>query len=355
MDKDDLINKIAFEISKFVPNNTVEIQNILITNLFNYDIVKKETEIVEYAGSKNEIFLKKFLIAKSVEGCTKRTLEGYKKTIWRTICDIGKPADEVTSDDIKYYLAIKQTRDNASLSYCDTILRYLRSFYNFLMLEELIAKNPTAKIQKIKCDKKKKSAFTEMEVELIRSACRNAREKMIIEVLISTACRITEFSQIKISDIEENGRLLIFGKGNKERYVYLNARAQLAVKEYLAERKDKNPYLNPGLCATYQCESKSAFFKVKKDWYKYPEFIAEKNHATRNAIASIVRCIGRRAGVQECHPHKFRRTCATFALRRGMPIEQVSKMLGHEELNTTQMYLDLTEKDLELSHQKYVV
>lgn len=354
MEKDDLINKITFEISKFAPDNTAEIQNILITNLFNYDIVNKETELVEYNGSKNEIFLKKFLIAKSVAGCTKKTLESYKNTIWKTICEIGKPVDEVTIDDIKYYLAIKQTRDNVTLSYCDTILRYLRSFFNFLTIEELIAKNPTAKIQKIKCDKKKKSAFTEMEVELIRSACRNAREKMIIEVLISTACRITEFSQIKISDIEENGRLLIFGKGNKERYVYLNARAQLAVKEYLSERKDKNPYLNPGTCVTFN-DKGNQLLRKKESWYKYPELISENEHAAKDTLAAIVRGIGRRACVQECHPHKFRRTCATFALRRGMPIEQVSKMLGHEELNTTQMYLDLTEKDLELSHHKYVV
>ncbi len=363
MEKNDVINKIVFEISKRYEGSENVVMNILVKELYLYDIVRKETAIVEYSGTKNEDYIKRFIVAKAVCGCTKRTLEQYRATIWKFLCEIGKTADKVTSDDIRCYLATKNMRDGASLSYCDTILRYLRTFYKFMLEEELIEKSPVAKCKKIKYEKKKKEAFTEMEIELIRAACKNARETMIVEVLLSTACRITEFSQIKISDIEDDGRILIFGKGKKERYVYLNAKAQLAVKTYLAERKDENPYLNPASIVSEAASDVERLAAIRKlrgrkeqgGWYRYKKLVAPDGNCSKDVLSSLVRKIGRRAGVEKCHPHKFRRTCATFALKRGMPIEQVSKMLGHEELGTTQIYLDLTEKDLEAAHEKYVI
>jgi site-specific recombinase XerD len=358
MQKDDIINKIVFEVSKQYSGSENIVKNILIRELYQYDLVQKETAIVEYNGGKNQEYIKRFIVAKAVCGCTKRTLEQYRNTVWKVLCEIGKTADEVTSDDIRYYLATKQMRDHVSLSYCNTLLRYLSSFFKFLAEEELIVRSPTLKCPRIKCEKNKKAAFTEMEVELIRGACENARETMIVEVLLSTACRISEFAQIKISDIESNGRILIFGKGKKERYVYLNAKAQLAIKNYLSEREDDNPYLNPAsiVAGSSNEERAKELQKLKNgNWYRYKQLVNPDGHGGRDPLSSLIRRIGARAGVEKCHAHRFRRTCATFALRRGMPIEQVSKMLGHEELGTTQLYLDLTEKDLEAAHDKYVI
>lgn len=159
MQKDDIINKIVFEVSKQYSGSENIVKNILIRELYQYDLVQKETAIVEYNGGKNQEYIKRFIVAKAVCGCTKRTLEQYRNTVWKVLCEIGKTADEVTSDDIRYYLATKQMRDHVSLSYCNTLLRYLSSFFKFLAAEELIVRSPTLKCPRIKCEKNKKSCL----------------------------------------------------------------------------------------------------------------------------------------------------------------------------------------------------
>lgn len=327
--------------------NDMSISNDLYILLNDYDINLRETSIAVRNEDKNKMLFQKFLIAKTVKGCTERTIDLYRTEIWKIINKIGKSIDEIESDDIRLYLAIRQKRDGVTKTTANNELRYLRSFFSFLQNEELITKNPVAKIERIKIDKKAKSAFTELEVERIRNNCQTSLDCAIVEVLLSTGCRVTELVGMKINDLKGEA-LVVHGKGNKDRIVYLNARAIIAVENYLKDRKDKNEYMFPG---GYFAKSE----KNCREWYKYPDRVDANRHMDIGTVRQRVAKIGKRGGVEHSHPHKFRRTCATFALRRGMPIEQVSKMLGHEQISTTQIYLDLTEDDLKMSHKKYVV
>lgn len=327
--------------------SAADISQELTIILADYEVQLRETRLAIPTEDKNLVYLQKFLISKTVKGCTDRTLAGYKNEIWKVLCAINKQVDEITADDIRLYLAVRQRKDGISKITADNELRYLRTFFSYLIAEELVQKNPVAKVDKIKCDKVKKKAFTEVEVEKIRGACENSQEVALIEVLLSTGCRVSELVSIKIADIEE-GQLVIRGKGNKDRIVYLNAKAIVAIEKYLNDRKDSNPYLFPG--GYYgKCD------KDPKNWYKYPERVNKEKCSSTGSIESKTRKIAKKAGVKKANPHKFRRTCATFALRRGMPIEQVSKMLGHEQISTTQIYLDLSDEDLKQAHKKYVV
>ena len=277
---------------------------------------------------------------------------GYGNTK-RELSEIGKTVDDITTEDIRYYMAIRLQRDKVSKTTIGNEIRNLGSFFGWLYAEEIIKKNPMAKIDRIKQEKTKKEALTDMEIEMLRAAADGKREKLVIELLLSTGCRVGEVVQILISDIEGD-RVLVHGKGQKDRYVYLNARAQLALGKYLAARSDKNPYLFPKGGSVIEMKHNGIKKHELKDWWKNPENIKE-GHAGISTIEITTRKIAKRAGVEQANPHKFRRTCATMALRRGMPLEQVSKMLGHEEISTTQIYLDLTEDELALAHKKYVI
>ena len=325
------------------------IQNDIVIILNDYEVTARETALATRNEDKNAWYLKKFLIAKTVKGCTDRTIKLYGKELKKILQAINKTADEITADDIRYYLAIRERRDKVTRTTMNNELRYLRSFYSWLTAEELVARNPTAKLDSIKGPKKKKEAFTEMEVEKLRSSCNNTKETAIIETLLSTGCRVTELSLMKIDDISGNA-LVVHGKGEKDRTVYLNAKAQIAIEQYLKERKDKNPYLFPRMIPVPKMKRSQL-----RNAYQYPDNVESDGFMDKSSIRSLVQRIGKRCGVTNVHPHRFRRTCATFALRRGMPIEQVSKMLGHEQISTTQIYLDLDERDMEQAHRKYVV
>lgn len=260
--------------------------------------------------------------------------------------------DDITTDNIRYYMAIRQRRDKVSKVTIQNEMRVLSSFFGWLYAEEIIKTNPMFRIDKIKTEKTKKEALTEMEVEKIRMIACDEREKMIIEVLLSTGCRVSELVNILITDID-NDRILVHGKGEKDRYVYLNARAKLAVEMYMRERHDSNPYLLARAKSVKEMDKKLAPDKMMS-WWKNPDNVVD-GHLDKSSIEVITRKMAERAGVERANPHKFRRTCATMALRRGMPVEQVSKMLGHENIETTQIYLDLTEDELEQAHRKYVV
>lgn len=344
--RQELVDRIMMCLTgKGITDTDILNELVIITN--DYEITNRVTTLSIRHEDKNNYFLQKFMVAKTVKGCTDRTLNLYRTELVKILQKIGKPADEIEADDIRLYLALRQKRDKVSKTTANNELRYMRSFFGYLAVEELIPKNPIAKIERIKCDKQKKNAFTELEVEKLRDACTNAWETAVVETLLSTGCRVTELVNIFISDLEGD-QLIVHGKGNKDRIVYLNAKSIMAITKYLSERKDSNSYLFPG----------GYFASPRKDcknWYKYPDRVDPERHCETGSIEHKVRKIGKKAGVQNVHPHRFRRTCATFALRRGMPIEQVSKMLGHENISTTQIYLDLSEEDLKQAHKKYVV
>ncbi len=353
----DFVNGVCGKMieSGIEPKSLEIARNSLILELENWKIEKAETALAIYEGDQNEYMIKKFLISKKVAGCSDRTIEYYSAELCKFFDRVGKHYQDVTSDDIILIFARREMADKASRVTINNERRVISSFYTWLVREEAVIHNPILKIDKLKTKKTKKEAFTELEIEKIRDACRSERETAMIEILLSTGCRISELVQMKISELEDD-KIIVHGKGGKDRIVYLNAKAQNVLTKYLACRKDENPYIFT-LAKFKVCEGKLC--KLSKAdqtrWYKFPEFVREDGHMDASAAEGIIRKIGKRAGVEKTHPHRFRRTCATFALRRGMPIEQVSIMLGHEQISTTQVYLDLTESELEQAHRKYVV
>lgn len=337
-ERSELIDNLSLILADR-PINANELRNILYIELDKYEISSRCTEIALCQEDRNESLVRKFIVSKMVKGCTERTIEFYTTSMKFILNKINKTVDDITPDDIRLYIAIRKRRDGVTDTTIDNELRILRSFYSFLTAEELVLKNPMLRVEKVRKERFKKDALTEEEIEKLRyqaslgigtsqSKKYKTRDIFIIEFLLSTGVRVSELVGIKLSEMKGN-RVLVHGKGRKDRYVYMNAKAEFALKRYMEDRKDSNSsYLLPG---------------------------DDDGHLGKGTVEARMRKIAKLAGVEKANPHKFRRTCATMALRRGMPIEQVSKMLGHEELSTTQIYLDLSEKDLEYAHNKYVV
>lgn len=353
MDKrEELINNVCIGLIPFGVD-VAEVKNMLYMVLEPYEIMERSTELAEVQEDRNESLIKRFIIAKTVSGRSKRTIYYYNNTIQMILRNIGKTVDDITPDDIRYYLAVRQRRDHISKVTADNELRCLKSFFQYLLAEELIKRNPTIKVDRIKCERRKKEALTAVEIEKIRLSAEGEREKLVIEMLLSTGCRVSELVAIKLDEIDAN-KVLVHGKGAKDRNVYLNAKAMVYMDLYLQKRKDSNPYLFAGGDG-YKIRRNSRSRKELKNWWTNPDCVTGDTHLAKDSIEAMMRSIAKRAGVEKANPHKFRRTCATMALQRGMPIEQVSKMLGHEEISTTQIYLDLSEDELEQAHKKYVI
>lgn len=346
--RDELADQLAATLK--IPDAKMLILGVMA----DYEIRKKETGLILYDGGQTEYLIQRFLVSKKVAGRTDRTCKVYGQNLRRFFAKAGKSPTQCDHTDVQAFIADLIIR-GCGKSYQQQNVRTLSSFYSWMTKEDLIEKNIMLKVEPIKNRRKKKDAFTDMDVEKIRAACRNNRQKAMIEVLLSTGCRVFEAAKLLRSDCESN-EITIIGKGDKQRKIYLNAKAQLAIASYLAERKDNNPYLFPasiqfGASAASEkgCHIKNAL------WYKNPSLVSENGHIGSEVIESMTRTIGKRAGVKNCHPHRFRRTCATMALRRGMSLVHVQQLLGHESLETTRLYLDITEEELMEAHRKYVV
>ena len=328
MTKDDVIKKIVFRLSNQVDPDLVS--NTLYLELNGYDIVEQQkNEIIEYSQTEDQKATQMFFISKKVEGLSDRTLKYYKSVLIKFASVIVKPLKEITATDIRYYIAYRIQESDISKCTQNNERRVISTFFAWLTAEEYILRNPTLSVKKIKQEKRIKKPFSEEEMELIREACRDTREKAIIEFLYSTGCRIEELSRVTIKDIDiVNGVVNLYGKGSKEREAFLNTRCKMIINEYIEGRsKDE------------------ALFNNKRTNKSYDIGYLEQ----------IVRKIGKRAGVEKCHPHRFRRTTATTALNRGMPIDQVQKMLGHEDIKTTTIYAQTDLESVQANHKKYVV
>ena len=356
--KEDMINDLVIALTPYTNLSTQDLKMRIVLVVHPYEVTKAETALTVYEGDVNEVILKRFIAAKIAAGCSPRTIKYYKNTIEIVLDAIGKPYTDVTADDIRLYIAKRIHRDEVSKATVDNERRNLSSFYGWLQKEEILLKNPMSKVDSIKVTKKKKKAYTLMDLEKIRSGCRTAREKAMVEFLASTWCRVSEVLEVKISDIRET-EVEVHGKGDKYRTVYLNARAVLAMQEYLKERKDDSPYLFPG--CVYMAKQQEFHDAIRNsglkydEWYKIPSLISNNGIPEPSIIENTVRKIGKRVGVENVHPHRFRRTGATMALRQGMPITTVSKLLGHESIETTQIYLDISDEELQQAHNKYVI
>lgn len=325
--------------------------------LSNYEVTKRNTEIAVYEEDATQQAIAKFIAVKMASGRTERTIKFYKTNLQFIFDRLNKPYDQITTDDIRLYLAMRVQRDGVSKTTANNERRNLSSFYSWLQKEEILLKNPMTKVDVIKEKKKKKKAFSSYELELIRNACKSKREKALVELLISTWCRVSEVAQIKLDEIGDD-EIVVHGKGEKDRQVFLNAKAKLAIENYISERSDINEFLFPRAKYAGMLKNQETK-KIKKkaemcEWYKFPELVDNARHTSASTIESIIRSIGKRAGVANVHPHRFRRTGATQVLKSGMDLTLVSKLLGHESIDTTQIYLDISTDELLNAHKKYV-
>lgn len=356
--KEELINQIIVALMPYLNTNAPDIKLLLTIAMNDYDIKKAETALTVYEGDINEQIFKKFIAAKIAKGLARRTIEYYTDTIRAFFREVQKPYCDVATDDVRMYLALIIHRDKVTKTTANNHRRNLSSFYGWLQKEGILLKNPMVRIEPLKETKKKKKAYSLLDLEKIRLGCETSREKALVEFLASTWCRASEVREVKLSDIDGYS-VLVHGKGDKYRTVFLNERARLALDIYLNDRKDNNPYLFTSV--RKDCDVRSGTFakmmkhKKQKEWYKNPDMVGDGPIPDISMLEDIIRKIGKRAGVENVHPHRFRRTGATLALRQGMPIMTVQKLLGHESIATTQIYLDISDEELGESHRKYVI
>lgn len=312
-----------------------EIIDAITLALAPYDLVKNERSVILYDGTDKGL-VGRYFVAKQAIGLSPNSLMHYRKTLSDFLTTVKKHIRDITTEDVRLYITQKKM-NGASACYQNNIRLCLSSFFSFLHEEGLISLNPLSRIKKIRQPKIIKEPFSESEVELMRNATDNLRDKAIIDFLFSTGCRVSEMTGVDKSDVDwDNSRVLVKGKGSKFRWVYLNARSAVSLRAYLDSRSDSATALFVGKT------------KSRKD--------SENNPArlTKSGVEVMLRILGKSLGIENVHPHRFRRTAATVALRRGMPIEQVSKILGHASLNTTTIYANSTQDDLAIAHRKYL-
>jgi site-specific recombinase XerD len=267
-----------------------------------------------------------FISAKQVEGCSNKTLHYYKSTICKAFLKLNKPITHVTTDDLRIYLAEYQKINQCSRSNIDNIRRNLSSFFSWLEDEDHILKSPVRRIHKIKTSKTVKEIYNDEVLEIMRDNSGNLRNLAMIDLLASTGMRVGELVKLNITDINfENRECVVFGKGNKERPVYFDSRTKIHLHNYIQSRRDINPALFVSLLSPY-------------------------NRLEISGVEICLRKLGRKLGIAKVHPHKFRRTLATRAIDKGMPIEQVQRLLGHAQIDTTMQYAMVNQNNVKMSH-----
>lgn len=282
-------------------------------------------------SAKNEgNLLESFLIAKEVEGCSPKTLAYYESTISKMNAALAKPYTQLTTDDLRKYLSNYEVKRGTSKVTIDNIRRIFSSFFSWLEDEDYIVKSPVRRIHHVKAPALVKETLSDEDLEALRDGCRCERDLAIIDMLASTGMRIGELVRLDRTDLNLREReCLVLGKGNKQRPVYFDARTKLHLTNYLSARTDENPAL----------------------------FVSLNGKHSRMTIGGIelrLRQLGKKLLPQRVHPHKFRRTLATNAIDKGMPVEQVQKLLGHARIDTTMHYAMVNQNNVKASHRRYL-
>ena len=309
-------------------------QMILLEQVLTRAFWGKEIKAKEYTGQQesttNEELLKAFIAAKRVEGCSEKSIKYYKTTLEAMLGKLDKSVKTIVTEELREYLSEYQKNSKASKVTIDNIRRILSSFFSWLEDENYILKSPARRIHKIKTGKTVKETYTDEELELMRDHCDTSRDLAIIDLLASTGMRVGELVALNKKDIDfEKRECIVLGKGDKERKVYFDARAKIHLEEYLKERSDDNPAL----------------------------FVTLNQPNERLKISGVeirVRKLGKELNINKVHPHKFRRTLATRAIDKGMPIEQVQVLLGHTKIDTTLQYAMVNQNNVKMAHQKYI-
>mgnify|MGYP002587466157 CR=1 FL=1 len=278
----------------------------------------------------NDEFLKMFLDAKRIEGCSDRTIKYYRVTIEHLLKNVISPIRKITTEMMRAYLVDYQKINNCGKTTVDNIRRNISSFFSWLEEEDYILKSPMRRIHKIKTQKTVKNIISDEEIEKLRDNCKNIRDTAMIDLLYSTGIRVGELVKLNIEDIDFSEReCVVFGKGDRERRVYFDAKSKIHLKNYIESRKDNNPALFVTLNAPY-------------------------DRLKISGVEIRIRELGRMLNLEKVHPHKFRRTMATRAIDKGMPIEQVQKILGHSQIDTTMKYAIVNQNNVKTSHRRYI-
>lgn len=326
--KDNITNSIIQQMLSVLDNAQLkQLRKAIESTMSEYDVVKREES---QSSGNDDIPVEKFIAAKRVEGCSETSLRYYKSTITIMLEKVKKPIDRITTDDLREYLTNYQSERNSSKVTIDNIRRILSSFFSWLEDEDYILKSPVRRIHKVRAAATIKETYPDEALELMRDNCDNLRDLALIDILSSTGMRVGELVRLNRSDINfEERECVVFGKGSKERMVYFDARTKIHLQNYLLSRKDDEKALFVGLKAPYKRLSISA-------------------------IEVRVRELGRRLNIPKVHPHKFRRTLATRAIDKGMPIEQLQHLLGHERIDTTLQYAMVKQSNVKIAHRKYI-
>lgn len=325
--KQNLITDIIQGMLPYLSNaQTEKLHEVLQHTLFNYDVTLEEKS-KEISG---ENLVESFLSAKKIEGCSEKTLKYYYATIQSMLDEIKKDVKHIVTDDIRCYLTEYQANKKSSKTTIDNIRRILSSFFSWLEDEDYILKSPVRRIHKVKTGTNIKETYSDEALEIMRDNCVELRDLAIIDMLASTGMRVGEMVLLNREDVDFNEReCVVFGKGNKERIVYFDARTKIHLQNYLSKRKDNNPALFVSLKAPY-------------------------DRLKIGGVEVRLRNFGKQLGLNKVHPHKFRRTLATMAIDKGMPIEQLQKLLGHSKIDTTLQYAMVKQSNVKIAHRKYI-
>ena len=325
--KQNLITDIVQGMLPYLNNaQSKQLQEVLQHALMNY----KVSQDIETVKESEQDFVELFLSAKRIEGCSEKSLKYYKSTITTMLITLDKSAKYIVTDDIRGYLTEYQRKNGLSKVTIDNIRRILSSFFSWLEDEDYILKNPVRRIHKVKTGTNIKETYSDEALELMRDNCTELRDLAMIDMLASTGMRVGEMVLLNRNDIDFNEReCIVFGKGSKERVVYFDARTKIHLQNYLDSRSDNNPAL----------------------------FVSLKVPHKRLQIGGIetrLREFGKQLGLHKVHPHKFRRTLATMAIDKGMPIEQLQHLLGHKKIDTTLQYAMVKQSNVKIAHRKYI-
>lgn len=329
--KKTFISDILQSMMPYLDNAQLEyLKQSLEIKFQKFKIIESSESCSKIDKDDNLSLISSFLAAKRIEGCSEKSLKYYENTIQCTVNNIAKDIKHLTTDDLRVYLTTYQHQHNSSRVTIDNIRRILSSFFSWLEDEGYIFKSPIRRIHKVKTDKIIKETYTDEELETLRDNTTTIRDLAIIDILASTGMRIGEMVLLNKADVNFTEReCKVLGKGNKERIVYFDARTKLHLKQYLDFRQDENEAL---------------FVSLRKP----------NNRITIGGIESRLRKMGRDLKISKVHPHKFRRTLATMAIDKGMPIEQLQRLLGHQRIDTTLQYAMVKQSNVKIAHRKYI-
>lgn len=324
-----LVVEIEQEMIKLLNNAQIEkLHEVLVKHLDGLTFVDETAD--KKTANEDVDYCNIFICAKQVEGCSEKSIKYYRSTIENMLKVLSKPVKHITTEDLRGYLAEYYKTNNCSKVTIDNVRRILSTFFSWLEDENYVLKSPVRRIHKIKTGKVVKETYTDEHLEMMRDNCKEERDLAIIDLLNSTGMRVGELVKLNITDIDFNEReCIVEGKGDKQRRVYFDARTKIHLQNYLNSRVDNNPALFVSLIEPY-------------------------NRLKISGVEIRMRTLGKKLNINKVHPHKFRRTLATRAIDKGMPIEQVQQLLGHQKIDTTLQYAMVSQNNVKTSHRKYI-